>query len=221
MFRNLAIAAIAILATASFASAQGQCNANTPCPNNLCCSKYGYCGVGTEFCGTGCQNGPCEGSQGQCSSTKACADPNHCCSQYGYCGVGAEFCGTGCQNGPCEGTGTNCSKTKACANEDHCCSQWGYCGLGSEFCGAGCQNGPCEGNTTTTTTATTTSTTASPTTTTSTTATSEPTPTNPPRDDRTCDANTACFPGDCCSKFNFCGSTAEHCGEGCQHGPCQ
>ncbi|KAJ1660432.1 hypothetical protein IWQ61_000649 [Dispira simplex] len=214
MFRNLAIAAAFLLATASFASAQGQCNANTPCPNNLCCSQWGYCGTGSDFCGTGCQNGPCEGSQAQCSSTKACANPAHCCSQWGYCGVGTEFCGTGCQNGPCEGSQAQCSKTKACANKDHCCSQWGYCGVGAEFCGAGCQNGPCEG-TSTTTTSTSTST-SSTTTSTST----SPTPTNPPREDRSCDKNTACFPGDCCSKFNFCGSTAQHCGQGCQHGPC-
>jgi len=29
------------------------------CANNLCCSKYGYCGTGDLYCGDGCQNGPC------------------------------------------------------------------------------------------------------------------------------------------------------------------
>jgi hypothetical protein len=29
------------------------------CENNLCCSKWGYCGTGDLYCGDGCQNGPC------------------------------------------------------------------------------------------------------------------------------------------------------------------
>jgi len=29
------------------------------CANNLCCSKWGYCGTGDLYCGNGCQNGPC------------------------------------------------------------------------------------------------------------------------------------------------------------------
>jgi hypothetical protein len=27
--------------------------------------------------------------------------------------------------------------------------------------------------------------------------------------------------GDCCSKWGFCGTTADHCGAGCQGGPCR
>ncbi|KAJ1657349.1 hypothetical protein IWQ61_003238 [Dispira simplex] len=213
MFSKLVVATVFLLGTASFVAAQGQCNANTPCPDNMCCSQYGYCGTGSEFCGEGCQNGPCEGGQGSCSAKQACTDPTHCCSKFGFCGIGTEFCGAGCQNGPCEGSETPCSSTAACADETLCCSQYGYCGVGTEFCGAGCQNGPCEGSITTSPTETFTST---PTSTSST----IPTPANPPNDDRTCDENTACFPGDCCSKFNFCGNTADHCGEGCKHGPC-
>ncbi|KAJ0033883.1 hypothetical protein Pint_26057 [Pistacia integerrima] len=33
----------------------GQCN----CDPGLCCSQYGYCGEGNDFCGDGCQSGPC------------------------------------------------------------------------------------------------------------------------------------------------------------------
>ncbi|KAF8701357.1 hypothetical protein HU200_033687 [Digitaria exilis] len=29
------------------------------CANNLCCSQYGYCGLGGDYCGSGCQSGPC------------------------------------------------------------------------------------------------------------------------------------------------------------------
>ncbi|RWR96861.1 endochitinase EP3-like protein [Cinnamomum micranthum f. kanehirae] len=29
------------------------------CATDLCCSKYGYCGTGNDFCGEGCKQGPC------------------------------------------------------------------------------------------------------------------------------------------------------------------
>lgn len=29
------------------------------CPSDLCCSQYGYCGSGEDYCGIGCQAGPC------------------------------------------------------------------------------------------------------------------------------------------------------------------
>lgn len=32
---------------------------NCGCAPNLCCSKYGYCGLGDLYCGDGCQSGPC------------------------------------------------------------------------------------------------------------------------------------------------------------------
>ncbi|XP_078171986.1 endochitinase EP3-like [Carex rostrata] len=35
---------------------------NCGCSDGLCCSKYGYCGTGNDFCGTGCQQGPCYSS---------------------------------------------------------------------------------------------------------------------------------------------------------------
>ncbi|KAK6930389.1 Chitin-binding, type 1 [Dillenia turbinata] len=32
---------------------------NCGCPADLCCSRYGYCGNTSDYCGTGCQQGPC------------------------------------------------------------------------------------------------------------------------------------------------------------------
>ncbi|XVE80949.1 hypothetical protein DITRI_Ditri15bG0022800 [Diplodiscus trichospermus] len=32
---------------------------NCGCAPNLCCSQYGYCGTGNEYCGPGCKGGPC------------------------------------------------------------------------------------------------------------------------------------------------------------------
>ncbi len=31
-------------------------NATCPTAENPCCSKYGYCGIGKEYCGDGCQS---------------------------------------------------------------------------------------------------------------------------------------------------------------------
>ncbi|KAH7572885.1 hypothetical protein JRO89_XS03G0028600 [Xanthoceras sorbifolium] len=32
---------------------------NCNCAPNLCCSQYGFCGTGEEYCGQGCKGGPC------------------------------------------------------------------------------------------------------------------------------------------------------------------
>ncbi|KAG7991645.1 hypothetical protein I3843_02G087400 [Carya illinoinensis] len=32
---------------------------NCGCGPNLCCSQFGYCGTGNEYCGSGCKEGPC------------------------------------------------------------------------------------------------------------------------------------------------------------------
>ncbi|KAJ4868702.1 Chitinase family protein [Raphanus sativus] len=32
---------------------------NCGCSPDLCCSQYGFCGTGNDFCGLGCQSGPC------------------------------------------------------------------------------------------------------------------------------------------------------------------
>ncbi|CAL5006317.1 unnamed protein product [Urochloa decumbens] len=87
------------------------------CRNLQCCSFAGLCGNGDQYCGRGCQNGPCyyrvlplpqrprTGALtiAECGAQvggKACPK-TQCCSFAGYCGNGDEFCGRGCQNGPC------------------------------------------------------------------------------------------------------------------------
>ncbi|XP_068667132.1 endochitinase EP3-like [Aristolochia californica] len=32
---------------------------NCGCSDDLCCSRWGYCGTGEDYCGVGCQAGPC------------------------------------------------------------------------------------------------------------------------------------------------------------------
>ncbi|KAH9276351.1 hypothetical protein BASA83_001041 [Batrachochytrium salamandrivorans] len=83
-----------------------------------------------------------------------------------------------------------------------CCSQYNYCGATSDHCGVGCQSafGVCAGSSTTTT--------VSP----------SPTGSLPISPDATCgnQAGFRCGPGDCCSQYNYCGATSDHCGVGCQ-----
>jgi len=63
----------------------GACSATVPCPSGFCCSQYGYCGTGPQYCQP--QTGTCVGGVGG-----TCA-AGLCCSPYGYCGTGVEFCG--------------------------------------------------------------------------------------------------------------------------------
>ncbi|KAL7628272.1 hypothetical protein AAE478_002471 [Parahypoxylon ruwenzoriense] len=100
----------------------GAGTAGYTCPDNLCCSQYGYCGNSTDYCSAGCQSqfGQCGGSGGDgdggsgddgdggispdltCGITGAGEHgyicPNSmCCSQYGYCGNSTDYCDAGCQ----------------------------------------------------------------------------------------------------------------------------
>lgn len=35
---------------------------NCGCASDQCCSQWGYCGTGDDYCGAGCQQGPCYAS---------------------------------------------------------------------------------------------------------------------------------------------------------------
>ncbi|KAF8041571.1 hypothetical protein BT93_A0231 [Corymbia citriodora subsp. variegata] len=50
----IAVTGIVVSALPNTASAQ-----NCGCAANLCCSRWGYCGTGVDYCGPGCQEGPC------------------------------------------------------------------------------------------------------------------------------------------------------------------
>ncbi|KAG6436643.1 hypothetical protein SASPL_101545 [Salvia splendens] len=57
--KNLLTLFILLLAAGKWVSAQ-----NCGCKPHECCSKYGYCGVGDDYCGGDCQSGPCKGRNG-------------------------------------------------------------------------------------------------------------------------------------------------------------
>lgn len=83
-------------------------NGNKVCPDNLCCSKYGYCGETEEHCIIECQSefGKCGytepigvSTDGTCGLINGMSCPKGlCCSKYGYCGNTEDHCGTGCQS---------------------------------------------------------------------------------------------------------------------------
>ncbi|XP_038691274.1 endochitinase EP3-like [Tripterygium wilfordii] len=50
-----------IIAIAAMPVAMGQ---NCGCGAGVCCSRFGYCGNGNEYCGEGCREGPCNSSPG-------------------------------------------------------------------------------------------------------------------------------------------------------------
>ncbi|VAH82739.1 root-specific lectin-like [Triticum dicoccoides] len=145
--KALTLGAVVVLAFAMAGAHAEQCGHaadGMECPNNLCCSAWGYCGMDANYCGDGCQSGACYEPKrcgAQAGANAVTCPNNHCCSGDGFCGYGQEYCGAGCQNGPCRAN-IKCSADKPCLS-NFCCSQYGYCGLGVEFCGQGCQSGAC------------------------------------------------------------------------------
>lgn len=103
-------------------SVGANCWAAGGCGAGLCCSAYGYCGAGPEYCGT---------SGGGACRTYGCP-AGQCCSQYGYCGNTAEHCGGGGVVAGGSGAG-RCGAAGCPAGT--CCSAHGFCGNTAAHCG--------------------------------------------------------------------------------------
>lgn len=80
----MALPSMALLARA------GECTSNANCPAGSCCSQYGYCGTGSDYC-NGSTPPP---TTSNCGNTGAPCASGQCCSQYGYCGTGPDYCGS-------------------------------------------------------------------------------------------------------------------------------
>ncbi|GJN10219.1 hypothetical protein PR202_ga28296 [Eleusine coracana subsp. coracana] len=50
---SLGLAVLLVLAVSATAQ-------NCGCASDQCCSRFGFCGLGSDYCGRGCQSGPCE-----------------------------------------------------------------------------------------------------------------------------------------------------------------
>ncbi|KAF7137044.1 hypothetical protein CNMCM5793_006895 [Aspergillus hiratsukae] len=118
-----------------FTKAQ-DCSSANPCATG-CCNKFGYCGVGDDYCGADCV-ASCD-YKPDCDASNPCA--TGCCNKYGYCGLGpdycdAEVCVAGCDSKSyCDpgGFGQFAEVSKCPLNV--CCSKFGFCGMTEEFCG--------------------------------------------------------------------------------------
>ncbi|CAF3892870.1 unnamed protein product [Adineta steineri] len=76
------------------------CSATSPCANGACCSQWGSCGYGPDFCGKKCLSN-CE-AKAECGKygKKETCPLNVCCSEFGFCGTTEDFCSITkkCQN---------------------------------------------------------------------------------------------------------------------------
>ncbi|KAJ9667504.1 hypothetical protein H2201_002373 [Coniosporium apollinis] len=200
-------------ASATKASTDGTCGGTTgqTCLGAAfgnCCSQYGWCGATADHCGTGCQAGfgNC-GSNGASSSaapTSTVASPSSSAPPASTNKVSVD--------GSCSGT---TGQTCAGSTFGNCCSQYGWCGSTTDHCGTGCQSGfgTCSSNGASSAVPTS----VRP----SSTSSAPPAGTNKVSTDASCGGTTgqtcsgSTF-GNCCSQYGWCGSTADHCGTGCQ-----
>ncbi|RAK98563.1 uncharacterized protein BO80DRAFT_466986 [Aspergillus ibericus CBS 121593] len=85
------------------------CSLTEPCEEG-CCSQYGTCGFGPQWCGDGCISN-CNATA-QCGPYGAVTDCplNVCCSQYGFCGTTSEFCNN-CTAGCTSVTEPSCTES--------------------------------------------------------------------------------------------------------------
>ncbi|XWS09401.1 hypothetical protein CRYUN_Cryun40dG0082000 [Craigia yunnanensis] len=59
LFANMRKGLLAIVVAGIIAGAMPVKAQNCGCADGLCCSRWGFCGTGDDYCGTGCQEGPC------------------------------------------------------------------------------------------------------------------------------------------------------------------
>jgi chitinase len=108
--RSTILRSLLVLFFVSWAAAQSTCSATQPCAEG-CCSQYGNCGYGADFCAAENCIGNCD-AKSECdpgwgaewSASESCP-LNVCCSPYGFCGTTADFCGDTTVTSPsCSGT---------------------------------------------------------------------------------------------------------------------
>ncbi|KAK5671933.1 hypothetical protein QVD99_001758 [Batrachochytrium dendrobatidis] len=96
-------------------STNGRCgpHTGTTCPDNSCCSQFGFCGLSPGYCGTGCQKpfgtcwkttvSPVLGIEHAVSINDRCGPEyktrcpdDKCCSRNRFCSADDDYCRDGC-----------------------------------------------------------------------------------------------------------------------------
>ncbi|KAK2750070.1 hypothetical protein FQN57_004562 [Myotisia sp. PD_48] len=113
------------------------CSVSSPCATG-CCNKFGFCGIGIDYCDPLVCVANCD-YKSECDSLRPCA--TGCCSKFGYCGLGPDYCAadvcvSGCDSKSyCDPGGFGEFAEVAKCPLNVCCSKYGFCGLTKEFCG--------------------------------------------------------------------------------------
>jgi len=188
-------------------STDGRCGVGRGmCPNSKCCSKYGYCGITDEYCGTGCQIG-----YGKCNSSTTTTTTTTTTTKTKNASTTTTIKETTIPIS----TDGRCGEGHGICPNNKCCSKYGYCGTTDQHCGTGCQTG--FGKCNSITTAKTTQTKSKTSTTKTKTKISTSTPTLKISINGKCDSeNGKCPNNQCCSKYGYCGTGSAYCGSGCQ-----
>ncbi|KAH1913703.1 hypothetical protein KXW47_005080 [Aspergillus fumigatus] len=112
------------------------CSSANPCATG-CCNKFGYYGIGDDYCGANVCVASCD-YKPDCDASNPCA--TGCCNKYRYCGLGpdycdAEVCVAGCDNKSyCDPGGFGEFAEVAKCPLNVCCSKFGFYRLTKEFC---------------------------------------------------------------------------------------
>ncbi|KAG4087054.1 coth protein-domain-containing protein [Neocallimastix lanati (nom. inval.)] len=126
-------------------TSSGKCGLGVAvCGSNLCCSKYGYCGDSSAYCGKGCQSefGRCDTSNNNTSTTTTTTTKKTSTTKKSST---SKKSSTTKKTSTTTMKTTNVSTNNKCGSEygicpnGGCCSKYGYCGTEAAYCGTGCK----------------------------------------------------------------------------------
>jgi len=111
-------------------------DSDAPCPDGMCCSKWGYCGTDAAYCDP--ENCLSQCPAPNCGESDAPCQEGMCCSKWGFCGTSYEYCApeicvSQCPF-PAPSGPPNCGNSDAPCPDGMCCSKWGYCGADPAYC---------------------------------------------------------------------------------------
>ncbi|EHA46890.1 hypothetical protein MGG_08729 [Pyricularia oryzae 70-15] len=207
----------------------GPAGGNRRCPNNLCCSDYGYCGEKPDYCDVRW----CQVQFGRCGDAPPPPPPPTTTTTSGTTTTTSTTTATRTTTAtsPPVPTGSlvasingQCGNSTTCAGSPFgsCCSEYYWCGSGAEYCGVGCRGSfgtcgdgsvplPPPGPSTSTSTVPSSSTSTS-----TSTSTTVPRPSNASTNGR-CGVDAGRFTctgtnyGPCCSDYGWCGDGPDYC----------
>ncbi|OLN83704.1 Chitin deacetylase-like protein 9 [Colletotrichum chlorophyti] len=197
-----------------------------------CCSNRGWCGNSALHCGTGCQSqyGTCGLQSSSSISATRASSTSRSTTRSGTASAPTSTSTLPVSNnGQC---GSQVNRQCFGYSGGNCCSQYNFCGSSDAHCGNGCQSafGICN-NAANSASSRSGSTTRTGSTSAGRSATASSSGVAPSsslvstngecgaKNGRSCLGSTF---GNCCSQYDFCGSTDAHCGNGCkaQFGNC-